>query len=136
MATVYSDYERGQYGRNYMQEEDRGYRYSPVYHDERGRQDRAWWDRADDEVRSWLGDEEAGRRRRIDEAALPRVVSPTLLIVGEFDEVVIQLNKETYSQLQCKKELKIVPGATRLFEEPGAIEEVAHLAADWFVKHL
>ena len=68
--------------------------------------------------------------------ALGRVVSPTLLIVGGFDDVVIQLNEEAYSKLRCKKELEIVPGATHLFEEPGKLEEVAHLAAEWFRHYL
>ena len=53
--------------------------------------------------------------------ALPRVESPTLLIVGGYDQVVIRLNKEALAQLRCEKELKIVPGATHLFEEAGAL---------------
>jgi dienelactone hydrolase len=68
--------------------------------------------------------------------ALSRVVSPTLLIVGELDDVVIRLNEEALGKLQCVKELKIVPGATHLFEEPGKLEEVARLAADWFRRYL
>ena len=68
--------------------------------------------------------------------ALPRVLSPTLLIVGEYDEVVIRLNEEALAELRCEKELKIVPRATHLFEEPGTLEEVARLAADWFQRHL
>ena len=68
--------------------------------------------------------------------ALPRVQSPTLLIVGEYDDVVIRLNEEALAALRCEKELKIVPHATHLFEEPGALEEVARLAADWFHRHL
>ena len=68
--------------------------------------------------------------------ALPRVQSPTLLIVGGYDHVVIGLNEEAYAELRCTKELKIVPGATHLFEEPGALEAVANLAADWFHRHL
>jgi dienelactone hydrolase len=68
--------------------------------------------------------------------ALTRVVSPTLLIVGGLDQVVIQLNEEAYRKLRCKKELKIVPGATHLFEEPGKLEEVARLAAEWFRHYL
>src|SRR5438477_291666 len=59
--------------------------------------------------------------------ALCRVQSPTLLIVGERDELVIQLNEQAYAQLRCEKELKIVPRATHLFEEPGALEIVARL---------
>jgi putative phosphoribosyl transferase len=68
--------------------------------------------------------------------ALARVKPPTLLIVGGYDEKVIELNEEAYAQLQCEKELKIVPGATHLFEEPGTLEEVARQAAQWFKKHL
>jgi dienelactone hydrolase len=68
--------------------------------------------------------------------SLARVKSPTLLIVGGYDEQVIELNEQAYAQLQCQKELKIVLGATHLFEEPGTLEEVAHLAAQWFQEHL
>ena len=68
--------------------------------------------------------------------ALPKVQSPTLLIVGGRDEVVIQLNEEAFAELRCEKEMNIVPGATHLFEEPGTLEEVANLAAAWFRDHL
>lgn len=68
--------------------------------------------------------------------ALHRVKAPTLLIVGGLDGPVITMNKDAYAQLRCVKELTIVPGATHLFEEPGKLEEVASLAAKWFVKHL
>ena len=68
--------------------------------------------------------------------ALPKVKSPTLLIVGGLDYPVIELNQEALARLRCEKELKIVPGATHLFEEPGTLEEVARLAADWFGRHL
>jgi putative phosphoribosyl transferase len=68
--------------------------------------------------------------------ALPLVKSPTLLIVGGLDYPVIEMNREAYARLRCEKELKIVPGATHLFEEPGTLEEVASLAADWFQKYL
>lgn len=68
--------------------------------------------------------------------ALSRVTAPTLLIVGEYDDVVIQLNREAFDQLKCEKRLDIVPKATHLFEEPGALEEAARLATDWFVEHL
>ena len=67
--------------------------------------------------------------------ALPRVQSPTLGIVGGNDDAVIRLNKEALAELRCEKELKIVPGATHLFEEPGALEAVAGLATDWFCRH-
>jgi alpha-beta hydrolase superfamily lysophospholipase len=68
--------------------------------------------------------------------ALRRVKAPTLLIVGEHDEAVLELNEEAYDMLACEKTLALVPGATHLFEEPGALEEVARLAADWFLEHL
>jgi pimeloyl-ACP methyl ester carboxylesterase len=68
--------------------------------------------------------------------ALPHVKAPTLLLVGGFDVPVIKLNQEAYAQLRCVKELKIIPGATHLFEEPGKLEEVARLAAKWFQEHL
>ena len=68
--------------------------------------------------------------------ALQLVRSPTLLIVGGYDEPVIKMNEEAYAWLRCEKELKIVPGATHLFEEPGKLEEVARLAAEWFGRYL
>jgi putative phosphoribosyl transferase len=68
--------------------------------------------------------------------ALPRVQAPTLLIVGGRDEPVIAMNEEALARLRCEKRLEIVPGATHLFEEPGALEEVARLARDWFDRHL
>ncbi len=68
--------------------------------------------------------------------ALTRVESPTMLIVGGLDEAVIKLNEEALARLRCEKELRIVPGATHLFEEHGALEEVARLAGEWFERHL
>jgi putative phosphoribosyl transferase len=68
--------------------------------------------------------------------ALPRVRAPTLLIVGGNDFPVIELNRGAFAQLRCEKQLVIVPGATHLFEEPNALEEVARLARAWFVTHL
>jgi dienelactone hydrolase len=68
--------------------------------------------------------------------ALPRVKCPTLLMVGGLDQPVIELNEQAFQSLQCRKELKIVPGATHLFEEPGTLDQVARLAADWFREHL
>ena len=68
--------------------------------------------------------------------ALAYVKAPTLLIVGERDEDVLRLNEHAYAQLQCEKSLAVVPHATHLFQEPGTLEEVARLAADWFRKHL
>ena len=68
--------------------------------------------------------------------ALPNVKAPTLLIVGGLDYQVIEMNKSALSRMRCEKELKIVPGATHLFQEPGTLQEVARLAADWFQRHL
>lgn len=67
--------------------------------------------------------------------ALPHVESPTLLIVGGDDLLVIDLNRQAYDQMKAERELKIIPGATHLFEEPGTLEQVARLAADWFQQH-
>jgi putative phosphoribosyl transferase len=68
--------------------------------------------------------------------ALRGVKSPTLLVVGGLDYPVIDMNRRAFEQLNCEKELKIVPGASHLFEEPGTLEEVARLAAEWFQKYL
>lgn len=67
---------------------------------------------------------------------LPAVRAPTLLIVGGDDVEVLQLNREVLRLLTCTKRLDVVPGATHLFEEPGALQAVADAAADWFVRHL
>ncbi len=67
---------------------------------------------------------------------LSDVIAPTLLIVGGRDEQVLELNCKALALLRCTKELVIVPGATHLFEEPGALEEVARLAGQWFLRHL
>ena len=64
------------------------------------------------------------------------VKAPTLLIVGGHDYGVIELNEKAYRVLHCEKSLKIVPGATHLFEEPGALEQVAEVASHWFNRHL
>jgi putative phosphoribosyl transferase len=66
---------------------------------------------------------------------LDHVRAPTLLIVGGLDDIVIELNQKAYKNLTAEKQLVIVPGATHLFEEPGALEEVARLASDWFQRH-
>jgi dienelactone hydrolase len=68
--------------------------------------------------------------------ALPKVKAPTLLIVGGEDHVVIDLNEQARAQMKCECKIDIVPGATHLFEEPGALEQVARLASDWFVGHI
>lgn len=67
---------------------------------------------------------------------LDRVQAPTLLIVGGNDEPVITMNKDALDQLNTTKDMKIVPGATHLFEEPGTLEEVARLAKEWFLEYL
>lgn len=67
---------------------------------------------------------------------LANVDAPTLLIVGRLDYEVLRLNKEAYIQLNCEKKLEVVEGATHLFEEPGKMEIVSELAANWFEKHL
>lgn len=69
-------------------------------------------------------------------AALAAVKAPTLLIVGGADYGVIELNQEAHERLQCEKRLAIVAGATHLFEERGALEEVSRLAASWFSAHM
>ncbi len=68
--------------------------------------------------------------------SLERVTAPTLLIVGGNDIPVISLNEEAFETLRCEKALRIVPGATHLFEEPGALEKVARMASEWFSNHL
>lgn len=77
-----------------------------------------------------------GGRPDLAGASLPRVPQPTLLIVGGDDPEVIDLNEEAQSRLGGPNRLEVVPGATHLFEEPGTLEEVARLAADWFGRHL
>lgn len=68
--------------------------------------------------------------------ALPGVKAPTLLIVGGNDKPVIELNREAFEQMTCERRMEVVPGASHLFEEAGALEHVARLAADWFQQHL
>jgi pimeloyl-ACP methyl ester carboxylesterase len=68
--------------------------------------------------------------------ALAKLTSPSLLIVGGEDGVVIQMNQEAFDNMHCTKALKIVPKATHLFEEPGTLDEVASLATDWFRTYL
>lgn len=77
-----------------------------------------------------------GGRPDLAKNALNKVKAPTLLIVGEFDFDVFRLNQEAYDALECEKKLLVVVGATHLFEEPGALEEVSKLASDWFEKYL
>ncbi len=66
---------------------------------------------------------------------LPLVTAPTLLIVGGNDAVVLRLNEEAAQRMRCEHEISVVPGATHLFEEPGALDAVARLATKWFVSH-
>lgn len=77
-----------------------------------------------------------GGRPDLAMAALKRVQSPTLLIVGGLDDAVIELNRQAYEELKTEKHLEIVPGATHLFEEPGTLHEVARLAGQWFGRYL
>lgn len=77
-----------------------------------------------------------GGRPDLAAGALADVTAPTLLIVGGYDDVVIELNERALASLACEKRLQIVPGATHLFEEPGTLDAVIALARDWFVRHL
>ena len=77
-----------------------------------------------------------GGRPDLAEKSLKHVKAPTLLIVGGNDDIVIQLNHQAYNSIKAEKDLRIIPGASHLFEEPGALEEVARLAAEWFKKYL
>jgi len=76
-----------------------------------------------------------GGRGDLAAAYLLRVQAPTLLIVGGADSEVLALNRNVMRDLACEKRLEVVPGATHLFEEPGSLDAVAHLASDWFVHH-
>lgn len=77
-----------------------------------------------------------GGRPDLAARALPYVEAPTLLLVGGLDYQVLALNKDAYAELRCEKHLEVVHGATHLFEEAGALDEVARLAAEWLVAHL
>ncbi|MBO0795955.1 MAG: dienelactone hydrolase family protein [Ktedonobacteraceae bacterium] len=77
-----------------------------------------------------------GGRPDLAEEVLAQVQSPTLFIVGGRDDIVLRLNRQAYAQLKGTKQFEVVPGATHLFEEPGALEEVARLATRWFQIHL
>jgi putative phosphoribosyl transferase len=76
-----------------------------------------------------------GRPDLAGDAELAKVTAPTLLIVGGSDDQVIPLNQRAFAALQCEKRLDIIPGATHLFEEPGTLEQAAHLAQAWFSEH-
>jgi putative phosphoribosyl transferase len=77
-----------------------------------------------------------GGRPDLAAGLLPQVRAPTLLIVGSRDAAVLNLNRHAQSRLTCESRLDIVSGATHLFEEPGALDQVARLASEWFTTHL
>jgi fermentation-respiration switch protein FrsA (DUF1100 family) len=77
-----------------------------------------------------------GGRPDLAKDALDDVTAPTLLIVGGLDGVVIELNEQAFARLRAEKALEIVPDATHLFPEPGALERVMERAGDWFTQHL
>lgn len=76
-----------------------------------------------------------GGRPDLASSSLPRVTCPTLLIVGGNDRQVEELNRQAMAAMNCIRELVVIPGATHLFEEPGALEQVARLASAWFLRH-
>ncbi|HKP95899.1 MAG TPA: alpha/beta hydrolase, partial [Fibrobacteria bacterium] len=77
-----------------------------------------------------------GGRPDLAGSALNEVDAPTLLIVGGGDGTMLELNRDALDALQCEKRLEMIPGATHLFEERGALEEVSRLAGEWFGSHL
>jgi putative phosphoribosyl transferase len=77
-----------------------------------------------------------GGRPDLADPKLGQVRAPTLLIVGGRDEVVLELNRQAQKRLRCESQLVVVPGATHLFEEHGALQEVSRLAGDWLLSHL
>jgi len=77
-----------------------------------------------------------GGRPDLAPRALPHVTAPTLFIVGGDDRYVLELNEQAASHLRCPHEVLVIPGATHLFEEPGALEAVSQAAGDWFDRHL
>jgi pimeloyl-ACP methyl ester carboxylesterase len=77
-----------------------------------------------------------GGRPDLAGSALGEVRASTLLLVGGEDAPVIELNQEAFDRMRCPKELRIIPGASHLFEEPGTLEQVAELAAEWFEQHM
>jgi putative phosphoribosyl transferase len=88
-----------------------------------------------------LGDEisavvSRGGRPDLAGESLSRVTMPTLLLVGGWDTPVIGMNRDAYEQLHCEKAMKIIPAASHLFEEPGKLEDVARLSAEWFVRYM
>lgn len=95
----------------------------------------ALWAAADPDARASAVVSRGGRPD-LAGSKLGSVRAPTLLIVGGYDDVVIELNRRAQERLVCENRLEVVPGATHLFEEPGALEQVADLATDWFAVHL
>lgn len=94
----------------------------------------ALWAAADERVRSLVGAVVSrGGRPDLAEDRLPQVTAPTLLIVGGSDPVVLDLNRRALASLRCRRELVVVSGASHLFSEPGALEQVAVLAEQWFL---
>lgn len=94
----------------------------------------ALWAAADPRVQSFVGAVVSrGGRPDLAQDRLADVCAPTLLIVGGSDPVVLDLNRRALALLRCRRELVVVPGATHLFSEPGALDQVAALAGDWFV---
>lgn len=77
-----------------------------------------------------------GRPDMAGDDSLSMVSAPTLLLIGGLDDVVIELNQEAYSHMHCIRHIAIIPGATHLFEELGALETVASLASDWFKQYM
>lgn len=77
-----------------------------------------------------------GGRPDLAGTSLPLVRAPTLFIVGGADPVVLELNRAAYQRLECERALEIVPAASHLFEEPGALEQVAARAREWFLRHI
>ena len=77
-----------------------------------------------------------GGRPDLASESLPQVIAPCLFIVGGNDEQVLELNQQAFERLTCPRQLVVVPGATHLFPEPGALEEVARLAKEWFLQYL
>jgi pimeloyl-ACP methyl ester carboxylesterase len=77
-----------------------------------------------------------GGRPDLAGSALEKVQAPTLLLVGAQDEQVLELNEGAYNRLRCPKALRVIPGATHLFEESGTLDQVAKMASEWFAEHL
>jgi putative phosphoribosyl transferase len=77
-----------------------------------------------------------GARSDLGDSAATRILCPTLILVGGYDEPIRRVNAQTIRLLRCEKEIVIIPGASHLFEEPGTLEQVAERTADWFDRHL